>query len=59
MTRDEIEAAVARHAENEILYDQPHEDSKKIRVTGPFTVESLSPYHALSPSEQELPLSHE
>ncbi|OYW01781.1 MAG: hypothetical protein B7X11_03900, partial [Acidobacteria bacterium 37-65-4] len=27
--------------------DQPYEDAKRIRVTGPFTVESLSPHRVL------------
>lgn len=31
-------------AEQEVLYDQPHEQKEKIRVAGPFTVESLSPH---------------
>jgi adenine-specific DNA-methyltransferase len=30
-------------ADTELLYNQPYEDNKKIQVTGPFTVESLSP----------------
>jgi adenine-specific DNA-methyltransferase len=52
MSREEIDAAIARHADTELLYDQPYEDSKKIRVTGPFTVESLSPYRLLSTDEE-------
>jgi adenine-specific DNA-methyltransferase len=44
LDRGAIEAAVARHAETEVLYDRPELDSKIIRVTGPFTVESVSPY---------------
>ncbi len=48
MTRYEIDAAIRRHADTELLYDQPHEDSSRIRVTGPFTVESLSPHRMLS-----------
>ena len=44
MTRAEIDAAIARHAETETLYDQPYEDNKRVRVSGPFTVESLSPH---------------
>ncbi|MCX6832163.1 MAG: site-specific DNA-methyltransferase [candidate division Zixibacteria bacterium] len=48
MTRQEIDAAIARHAETEILYDRPYEDNKRIRVAGPFTVESLSPFRMLS-----------
>ena len=41
MSRPEIDAAIRRHADTELLYDQPYEDSSRIRVTGPFTVESL------------------
>ncbi len=52
MSRAEIDAAIARHADTELLYDQPYEDPKKIRVTGPFTVESLSPYRLLSTDEE-------
>lgn len=52
MSRDEIDAAIARHAEKEVLYDQPYEDTSRIRVTGPFTVESLSPHRVLSPDEE-------
>jgi adenine-specific DNA-methyltransferase len=48
MTRDEIDAAIARHAETELLYDEPFQDNRRIRVTGPFTVESLSPHRMLS-----------
>ncbi len=44
MTREEIDAAIAHHAESETLYDQPYEDKGRVRVTGPFTVESLSPH---------------
>jgi adenine-specific DNA-methyltransferase len=56
MTRQEIDAAIARHAESELLYDKPYEDSKRVRVTGPLTVESLSPHRVLS-SELERPTS--
>jgi adenine-specific DNA-methyltransferase len=47
-TREQIEAAIARHAETETLYDQPYEDNKRVRVCGPFSVESLSPHRVLS-----------
>ncbi len=47
MSREEIDVAIARHAESEILYDRPFADSRIVRVTGPFTVESLSPHRAL------------
>ncbi len=51
MTREQIEVVIARHAEQEILYDHPYEDPKRIRVTGPFTVESLSPHRVLAADE--------
>jgi adenine-specific DNA-methyltransferase len=37
--------------EKEILYDQPLEDKKKLRVSGPFTVETLQSYNVISPEE--------
>ena len=43
MTREQIEAAIARRAEHQTLRDQPEADAAIIRVTGPFTVESPSP----------------
>ena len=52
----EIDDSIARRAETEFLYDQPYEDSKRIRVSGPFTVESLSPHRVLS-TEEERPQS--
>jgi adenine-specific DNA-methyltransferase len=42
----EIDASIAARAEHEYLYDKPYEDRKRIRVAGPFTVESLSPHRA-------------
>ncbi len=41
MTRAQIDAAIARHAPQETLYDQPFADRKKTRVSGPFTVEAV------------------
>ncbi len=52
MTRAEIDAAIRRHAETETLYDQPYEDKSRIRVSGPFTVESLSPDRIVSTDEE-------
>lgn len=52
MTRDEINKAIARYADTETLYDQPYEDSRRIRVTGPFTVESLSPHRVFATDEE-------
>jgi adenine-specific DNA-methyltransferase len=44
----EIDASIARRADVELLYDQPYEDNQRVRVTGPFTVESLSPHRMIS-----------
>jgi adenine-specific DNA-methyltransferase len=52
MSRAEINAAIRRHADTELLYDQPYEDPSRIRVTGPFTVESLSPHRVLAGGDQ-------
>jgi adenine-specific DNA-methyltransferase len=54
MTRAQIDAAIARHAETETLYDQPYEDNKRVRVCGPFSVESLSPHSVLSTADENL-----
>ncbi|MCM3659419.1 site-specific DNA-methyltransferase [Georgenia satyanarayanai] len=48
MSRTEIEAAIRRHADVEYLYDRPYDDKKKVRVSGRFTVESLSPHRSVS-----------
>ena len=48
MSGAEIDAAIKRHADFEVLYDRPYEDKSKVRVTGRFTVESLSPHRSLS-----------
>jgi adenine-specific DNA-methyltransferase len=53
--QQEIDASVARRAETEFLYDQPYEDGKRIRVSGPFTVESLSPHRVLAPEDADRP----
>jgi adenine-specific DNA-methyltransferase len=50
----EIDESIARHADTELLYDQPYEDNRRIRVTGPFTVESLSPHRVLSTADENL-----
>jgi adenine-specific DNA-methyltransferase len=38
-------------AARETLYDQPIEDNSKLRVSGPFTVETLQNYEPISPAE--------
>ncbi len=49
----EIDASIAAKAESERLYDRPYEDKKKVRVAGPFTVESLSPHRTLGVDEDD------
>jgi adenine-specific DNA-methyltransferase len=49
----EIDASIAAKAEYEYLYDKPYEDPKKVRVAGPFTVESLSPHRVLGVDEDD------
>lgn len=59
MSREEIDAAIKRHADFEVLYDKPYEDKSKVRVTGPFTVESLSPHRALAFDPRDEASPHE
>jgi adenine-specific DNA-methyltransferase len=49
----EIDASIAANAECEYLCDRPYEDKKKVRVAGPFTVESLSPHRVLRVDEND------
>lgn len=51
----EIDASIARRADVEMLYDQPYDESKRIRVSGPFTVESLSPHRVLTTDDPATP----
>jgi adenine-specific DNA-methyltransferase len=41
MSRAQIDAAIAKYADQETLYDQPRVDRAKARITGPFTVEAV------------------
>jgi adenine-specific DNA-methyltransferase len=56
MTRDQIDKAIKKHTGFETLYDRPYENKKAVRVTGAFTVESLSPHRSIS-FDQEVPSS--
>ena len=49
----EIDASIAAKADYEYLYDKPYQDRKKVRVAGPFTVESLSPHRMLGVGEDD------
>ena len=50
----EIDKSIAQKADVELLYDRPYEDTSKVRVAGPFTVESLSPHRVVPADEEEL-----
>ena len=47
----EIDASIAARADTEYLHDRPHADAARVRVAGPFTVESLSPHRMLAVDE--------
>ncbi len=49
----EIDTSIAAKAEFEYLYDKPYPDNRKVRVAGPFTVESLSPHRVLGVDEND------
>ena len=51
--QNEIDASIAANADNEYLYDKPYEDNSKVRVAGPFTVESLLPHRVLAVDEND------
>jgi adenine-specific DNA-methyltransferase len=57
MTRAEIDTAIARHADTETLFDRPYQDTKVVRVSGPFTVESLSPHRVNVDGPEDLPVA--
>ncbi len=47
----EIDTSIAARADYEYLYDKPYTDNSKVRVAGPFTVESISPHRVLGVNE--------
>ncbi|RME29672.1 MAG: site-specific DNA-methyltransferase [Candidatus Zixiibacteriota bacterium] len=49
----EIDASIAAKADYEYLYDKPYQDKNRVRVAGPFTVESLSPHRTLGVDEND------
>jgi adenine-specific DNA-methyltransferase len=50
---EEAELSIGTRAEFVQLFDKPYEDKRKVRVAGPFTVESLSPHRALGVDEDD------
>ncbi|MCY3679110.1 MAG: DNA methyltransferase, partial [Gemmatimonadetes bacterium] len=55
----EIDASIAAKAPFEFLYDRPYQDSGRVRVAGPFTVESLSPHRTLAIGEEDETIGEE
>ncbi|HXG73097.1 MAG TPA: site-specific DNA-methyltransferase [Gemmatimonadaceae bacterium] len=51
--QQEIDKSIAAKTELEYLYDKPYPDNRKVRVAGPFTVESLSPHRVLGVDEND------
>ncbi len=49
----EMNASIARNADTEFLHDRPYTKKNAVRVTGPFTVESLSPHRVLPADEED------
>ena len=50
-----MDASITAHAEQEILFDQPRIDKKKVRITGPFTVEAVPFPSVISLDDAEAP----
>jgi adenine-specific DNA-methyltransferase len=48
-----IDASITKAADVEMLYDRPYADNSRVRVAGPFTVESLSP-HRVVPADEDM-----
>lgn len=50
-----MDASIAAHAGQEVLYDQPEVSKNKLRITGPFTVEAVPFATVLGLNETEQP----
>ena len=48
-----IEESIAAKADPVYLYDDPYDDPRRVRVAGPFTVESISPHRMLGVDEND------
>ena len=49
----EIDASIAANSEFQYLFDRPYTDNRKVRVAGPFTVESLSPHRIITSDDDD------
>ncbi|MCL2823242.1 MAG: site-specific DNA-methyltransferase [Polyangiaceae bacterium] len=52
-----MDASIAAHADQEILYDQPLVAKDKLRISGPFTVEAV-PFPTVLPMNESIIASH-
>lgn len=52
----EIDLSIASHAEHETLFDQPQVDKKRLRISGPFTVEAVPYPSVLALEEAQQPV---
>ena len=55
--QQQMDAAIAAHVAQEILYDQPQVSKNRLRITGPFTVEAVPFPTVLGLDEAEQPAS--
>ena len=49
----EIDVSIDANADFEYLFDRPYSDNRKVRVAGPFTVESLSPHRIITSDDDD------
>ena len=54
MSKSEIETAIKRNSDQELLFDAPYDVANRVRVSGPFSVESLSPHRVLDTRDTDL-----
>ena len=53
MSASDLSREILRSSELEYLHDRPYEDKKIVRVSGPLSVESLSPHRQLADEQGE------
>ena len=49
----EIDSSIGANTDFEYLFDRPYTDNHKVRVAGPFTVESLSPHRIMTSDDDD------
>ena len=49
----DVDTSIAANADQEFLYNRPYAHDRKVRVAGPFTVESVSPHRILAVDEKD------